>query len=159
MFVPPCFLWASNEGLYPPPPPRPPPLLHCLFFFFFLNSIPVSALRCHKRSYSLWFTLRFLRDGLGTPEKDNACSCSCEETHFYETVGERRGEKLDFCDFSAYFCEKWLFPPIDSFSRSAEWEVNFKRRFMFCVLNSLRSFTSCTIFSFWCTLFTGLLFS
>lgn len=39
------------------------------FPFLFFCSIPVSALRCHKRSYSLWFTLRFLRDGLGTPER------------------------------------------------------------------------------------------
>lgn len=45
-----------------------PPLSFIPFSFFFC-SIPVSALRCHKRSYSLWFTLRFLRDGLGTPER------------------------------------------------------------------------------------------
>lgn len=38
-------------------------------FIPFFCSIPVSALRCHKRSYSLWFTLRFLRDGLGTPKR------------------------------------------------------------------------------------------
>ena len=71
----------------------------------------------------------------------------------------KEGRKVGFfCDFCAYFCEKWLFPPIDSFSRSAEWEVKFERRFIFCVLNSLRSFTSCTMFSFWRTLFSGLLF-
>lgn len=50
------FLWASIQRLY-----LPTPLLHSHFC-----SIPVSALRCHKRSYSLWFTLWFLKDGLGT---------------------------------------------------------------------------------------------
>lgn len=34
----------------------PPSFISC--------SIPVSALRCHKRSYRLWFTLWFLWDGL-----------------------------------------------------------------------------------------------
>lgn len=38
-------------------------------FILFFPSINVSALRCHKRSYSLWFTLQFLRDGLGTPKR------------------------------------------------------------------------------------------
>lgn len=46
----------------------PPPLSLFPSFSFFC-SIPVSALRCHKRSYSLWFTLRFLWDGLGTPKR------------------------------------------------------------------------------------------
>lgn len=41
-----------------------------LFFFPCFCFIPVSALRCHKKSYSLWFTLRFPRDGFfGTPER------------------------------------------------------------------------------------------
>lgn len=48
---------------------RPLPPWFILSFFFFFCSIPVSALRCHKRSYGLWFTLRFLKDGLWTPER------------------------------------------------------------------------------------------
>lgn len=104
-----CFLWASNDWLYPPAP-----LLHSLFC-----SIPVSALRCHKRSYSLWFTLRLLRDGLGTPERTMRLLVLLKEWIFtrHRRKGMRDCELLTILNLSL-LCNYFTFRFIQLFG---EW--------------------------------------
>lgn len=105
------FLWGSNEGLYPPVRPPPSPLLppHLLHLsLFFSCSIPVSALRCHKRSYSLWFTLLFLKDGLGTPKRTMLVLVLLKEWIFtrHQRKGMRNGGWFRRHCICAHFCKK-----------------------------------------------------
>lgn len=141
MFVPSCFLWASNEGLYPPATPSFIAVSLSLFFFF-ACSIPVSALRCHKRSYSLWFTLRFLRDGPGTPKRTMLLLVLLKEYIFtrHQGVGIRKDGLFDYTTFVPTLWE--IIISIYWYTVSLGDERRFGEKAHVCVLNSLHSFTS-----------------
>lgn len=105
------FLWASHDWLYPPAP-----LLLSLFC-----SIPVSALRCHKKSYSLWFTLRFPRDGFWDVWKDNGSACSSKGIYFYKTLEKRHECWLN------YICPHFV--RNNYFHVFIQWDLGNKWRF------------------------------
>ena len=82
MFVPPCFLWGSNEVLS-----SRPPLLHSPFASFLCL-----LLRCHKRSYSLWFILWFHKVRLGTPKRTMIVLVHLKEYTFTRNQGKSSGK-------------------------------------------------------------------